>query len=87
MTPEEKAIELLSKYYSLSNGMRTEIVWGDLEIVRDNDLKKSNSKKCAIICVEQIINELNEALEITGSSYVREEIKHWNEVLEHLKTS
>lgn len=43
------------------------------------------AKQCAIICVEQIIEELEDVLSITGSSFVGEEMKHWNEVLEYIK--
>lgn len=45
------------------------------------------ANEVAIICVEEVIEELKDVLEITCSSFVREEINQWNKVIEYLKIS
>jgi hypothetical protein len=76
MTPAEKSDELYLKYkkaLNIQNDMRPG--------------KNPFAQQCAIICVEQIMEELKDVQEVTGSSFVHEEINQWGKVIEHIKNS
>lgn len=77
MTPEEKAKELVGMFM-------LHVSWG-----RDADdglWAKQGASQCAIMCVEQVLGELKDVLDVTGSSFVSEEINHWNQVIECIKS-
>lgn len=53
MTPKEKCDELIRKFIPLCNGT-TEIGYGEYGFVEEE--RNDNAKKCALICVEEIIS-------------------------------
>ena len=71
MTPKEKAIELIDKMY-------------DAMDIQDGDLWKS-TKQCALIAVDEILNELDSIRDITGSSFVLGVIDYWQEVKQEIE--
>lgn len=72
MTPEEKAKELIEKFM---NG-----IW---ENGNPNHVKE-HATQCAIIAVEEILNEQVKVDYLTDAAYI-EQKSYWNEVLNHLK--
>lgn len=96
MTTEEKSIELLNKFSSLSQWVGGE---GNIS------LGAKMGKQCAIICVEQIIAELNELRKPEYTTFIieyadpdvpgdpgktmdgYEKLDYWKAVLEHIKQS
>ncbi len=79
MTPEEKAKEIIVKFEDVDSC--------DKHWHEQDSPCSHQAKQCAIICVEQIMEELKDVLEITASSYVREEISQYNKVIERIKNS
>lgn len=78
MTPKEKAEELIyqfaqrippSSYEAYENGVQINF---DLE----------NSKNCALVAVDEIINN---SIEWLGCKYQDEEIKYWQEVKQEIE--
>jgi hypothetical protein len=79
MTPKEKAIELLSKMYSVDE-------WGDYS---DPSMSYRHDKICALIAVEEMIKELDELLEgdertSAGDYYLWEYYKEVKQEIEKL---
>ena len=70
MTPKEKAKELISKYSFVEIANYTSI----FEV-----------KQCALIAVDEILDELDEILNITGSSFIFEVIDYWQEVKKEIE--
>ncbi len=72
MNPKEKAKQLLDKFepYSFK---------GKIESL---DLHPLNTKRCALICVEELSRELNE--DISLNYRTGERIEYWQKVKEHL---
>ena len=75
MTPKGKADSLIDKY--------CELLKFDYPI---ESSMKLCATRCAIICVEQIIEEMKDSEGVTGSSFVKWERIHWEAVLEILNT-
>ena len=65
--PEEKAKELVRKYWDL----------GGIDIVR--------AKQCALIAVNEILEDLDLIIEITGSSFVLEIIEYYQQVKQEIQ--
>jgi hypothetical protein len=73
MTPAEKSDELYLKYKEALN------IQNDMQ-----PGKNPFAQKCAIICVEQIIEAIHDRLD---SSIEELNTRYWKGVLEHLKNS
>lgn len=61
MTPKEKATALVDKYYE------DDLMWEDLSYIQ--------AKKCALIAVEEIINDTD-----ASSPFETQRLIFWNEV-------
>jgi hypothetical protein len=70
MTPKEKTIELVDKFM-LHNSYQS-IVW-------------YNAKQCALIAVDEILNELDDIRNFTGSKLSLRMIKYWQEVKQEIE--
>ena len=55
MTPKEKAFALFTKFYFV-NSESVELITGEYELLFS--LHESDAKKCALICVDEIMEEL-----------------------------
>ena len=73
MTPKEKAKDLVSKFIHLTK----QITGANGTIY--------NSKQCALIAVDEILEEISEVLMVTASSYVVEHIVFWQEVKQEIE--
>lgn len=71
MTPKEKAIELVEKY--------KQVAYSDLLTQPQID---ENAKQCALVAVDEIINELNS---LGYSTEVSEKICKWIEVKQEIE--
>ena len=80
MTPQEKAKELVYKYQYLVN------TW---DCYNDESLEMiyrlPDMKRCALISVDEIINELDDIMNFTGINYCSEVIKYWQEVKQEIE--
>ena len=65
MTSKEEALELINKMY-------------DAMDIQDGDLWKS-AKQCALIAVDEILNEYNDFMQ------TREQFGYWQEVKQHIQ--
>ncbi len=74
MTPQGKAKELFKKY---SKGT-DEFGWSLCEW-------DSGAKECALIAVDELINELDDITNFTGNKYSSEMIKFWQEVKQEIE--
>ena len=73
ITPKEKAQELVDKF-------RNEI----LSFLSDN-MKKINAKRCALVAVDEILNQLS-PLELSPiGTYTNPKIEYWLEVKQELE--
>jgi len=80
MTPEEKAKELVEKfipsvYCYIGSGMLTNSY--------DENVAKSNAKACALICIQVIIDELEEVKQMVDDNLVysiNQRISHYESV-------
>ena len=75
MTPKEKAFALFTKFYFV-NSESVELITGEYELLFS--LHESDAKKCAVICVDEIMEELEPMLNSVYSYWinVKEEIDH-----------
>ena len=80
MTPaKEKAKELYEKYISSENSLQIQLkLTGFTEI-------KRKGKKHSLIAVNEILDQLDEIINITGSSYVFKIIDFYNEVKQEIE--
>jgi hypothetical protein len=77
MKPKDKANELVHKCYSQITGIRIEDILKYPTLLRfDNNYK--TAIQCAIICVDELIND--HLQDTTDSKFY-----YWQEVLTHLK--
>ena len=67
MTPKEKCDELFEKYY-------------ECNFYTFGFYCKSTAKKCGLICVDEIIEELDFISELMTSNYDWHRNKYWQEV-------
>jgi hypothetical protein len=74
MTPKEKARELYEKYISSENSLQIQLkLTGFTEI-------KRKGKKHSLIAVNEILDQLDEIINITGGNYVYNILDYWQEV-------
>jgi hypothetical protein len=73
MTPKEKAKELVEKF-------RLNVL--DYEGCGINEHK---AKQCALIAVDEVLNELFEAAIVTGSSHIHKHIDYYQEVKKEIE--
>ena len=71
MTPKEKAQELVGKFH-LVNSESVELITGEYDLL--HSLSPDDAKKCALICVDEMILHCNEY-----------EWLYWNEVKKEIK--
>ena len=73
MTPKEKAKELVCNFYAIqSNEYNYGINWG-------------MAKQCALIAVNEILDQLDEIINITGGNYVYNILDYWTEVKQEIE--
>ena len=72
MTPEEKAIELVDKFYNYVN------VWGN-DGNADYKLAIKNAKQCALIAVDEII------FVVSKYNDTQAEVSYWQEVKQEIE--
>jgi hypothetical protein len=73
MTPKEKAIELVDRFYDYVN------CWGN-DGNADYSLAKENARQCALIAVDEILNALSYKV---SSNF--EELKYYEEVKQEIE--
>ena len=66
MTPKEKAKELIDKYYHL------------FSVELENTIDYREAKNCALIAVDEILNEYNDFMQ------TREQFGYWEEVKQEI---
>ncbi len=80
MTPEEKAKELIEKYAEEIPSL----VFNDQIVERDWTVAKA----CARICVEEILNDKEDALDVMNDAreitFTRNSMQYWQSVLTHI---
>ena len=74
MTKEEKAKELFNKYYSYLKA----------NLMNDEEARE-DAKECALIAVDEVLNELFEAAIVTESSYMHKYIDYYQEVKQEIE--
>ena len=83
MTPKEKAEELLKKMdviHYVKLGGKNKDSKGLPVSMHDDQVKQ-----CALIAVDEILNELFEMALVTGSSYVHKHIDYYQEVKQEIE--
>jgi hypothetical protein len=75
MTPQEKAKELVNKFYQPLGYLNMAEIAGNMW---------EHGKKCAIICVDEIILEQCKSSELKNAVYQAERIDYWQDVLTEL---
>ena len=76
MTPKDKAKELFDKY---CHAIRTE------ECDDGYFTNVVHAKRCALIAVDEILEELFEVLMVTAISYINKHIDYWQEVKKEIE--
>jgi hypothetical protein len=74
MTPKEKAEELVDKFEVSFAG-----------IISNDEDWETLAKQCALIAVDDILHVLNKIIEITGSSFVFDQIQYYQEVKKEIE--
>lgn len=60
MTPKEKAESIVLKFYNLINyDFVSDLQWRDPMDIQRNSRVKKDAKKCALACIEDIIEQNN----------------------------
>lgn len=83
MTPQEKAKELVAKFSPLVTTW--DCYW---DAPRDESLILADSKRCALICVEEILDSFKVFMDSRQEfrhSLENESIAYWNEVKTHIE--
>lgn len=79
MTPKEKAGDLYQKYIGSEGTLHIQLkLTGFTEV-------KRKGKKHSLIAINEILDELDEILNITGSSFIFEVIDYWREVKKEIE--
>lgn len=82
MTPKEKAEELVNKYEPFVYGF---IGSSMLTNTEDQSVIKMNAKQCALIAVNEILNQLS-LLELSPlGTYTNPKIEYWLEVKQEIE--
>ena len=85
MTPEEKAKELVEKFGNYAKPDFEE--WKNPEDINEN-INKINAKKCALICVDEIIENVTDTeiimFEIGGDHYSKPRKAYFQEVKQEI---
>lgn len=76
MKPKEKAVELVQKYLKIEFNVLHTDCEGD-RAVATGSCTTMGAKQCALICVDEILNEFSEIV-VPGVEF--EYITYWNEV-------
>jgi hypothetical protein len=72
MTPKEKAEELVRKYYTFGlNNPSQSFSWYEC-------------KQCALIAVDEVLDELLEIVTVTSSKYISKHINYYQEIKHEL---
>jgi hypothetical protein len=81
MTPKEKAKELVDKYLDLDNYNNL-----NLDLFCDEcGMSTDAAKLCALIAVDEILDELLEIVMVTSSKYIIKHINYYQEVKQEIK--
>jgi len=75
MTPQEKAKELVSKYKDIDIDYNDSIEGNCFMFMNNED-----AKQCALIAVDEILDELLEIVTVTSSKYIIKHINYYQEV-------
>lgn len=79
MTPEQKAKELIEKYYPLTSGCHSNV---HVSTTTAHKMKYRKAKECALIAVDEIMEMLLKYAEDTHIGTVK--LPYWEEVKEHI---
>lgn len=79
MTEKEKATELIEKFRIHSQAC---IFDGDTLFSFDQDTQTESAKQCALICVEEILNEFPRGVE---NSFERKRFNFWQQVKQQIQ--
>lgn len=86
MTPKEKAKELYFKYFNLENHLQIEVETGYRE--DDYGISSYCAKQCAIIAVNEIIEELEDKKQYIDDNMLfdwnNKIIKYWEQVKQEI---
>jgi hypothetical protein len=73
-TPKEKALELYQKYIGTEGSLHIQLkLTGFTEV-------KRKGKKHSLIAVNEILDQLDEIINITGGNYIYTILDYWQEV-------
>lgn len=89
MTPKEKAEELMQKFIlshvlAISN-TKGKLISPYVSNYAYSIVRKDRAKSCALIAVDEVLNELFEMTLVTGSSYVHKHIDYYQEVKKEIE--
>ena len=73
MTPKEKAEELVDKFYYIPNSQ-------GIFMMQDYQ-----AKECALIAVDEILDELLEIVTVTSSKYIIKHINYYQEIKQEIE--
>lgn len=79
-TLKEKAKEFVEKFYKFANSIDFDSVCK--EYFTNNELCKNNAKHCALICVDEILNELEHKI-LEGKNHLI--YKYWLEFKQEIE--
>ncbi len=74
MTPKEQAEKLVNEYYSYLKA----------NLMNDEEARE-DAKVCALIAVDEILEELFEVLMVTAISYINKHIDYWQAVKQEIE--
>ena len=78
MTPKEKAIELVDRFYDYVN------CWGN-DGNADYSLAKENARQCALIAVDEIMPIVKGYEDALSASQTSDELEYWQEVKQEIE--
>lgn len=84
MTEKEKAKQLYDKYYHHSNGTVINIVWGDTEQYESSEVRRRNTKACAIYAVDLMLTEFKD-IEFNYGYELIDVLDYWGKVKQELE--
>ena len=83
MTPKEKAIKLLSKYFSQISGIQISFISKNITCFNSTDSYYNSAKQCALIAVDEIDAAIDfDWMEVQNLDRVH---NFWNEVKQEIE--
>lgn len=78
MIPKLKAKELVDKFEEFADDM-------ECNVFTSSENRFKNAKQCAIIAVDEILDELLEIVTVTSSKYIIKHINYYQEVKQEIE--